>query len=100
VPGRGPTQFQTIGSGELLGWTPLLGPGPMTATARALTPTQLVVINAAQVLALCTHDPKFGYELLRRTARALARRLAATRLQLLDVYRDLLPVVGDEGGLP
>jgi len=28
----------------------------------------------------------------------LAQRLGATRLQLLDVYRDLMPVRTDEGG--
>ena len=31
-----PRRFQTVGPGELLGWSPLLGAGPMTASARAL----------------------------------------------------------------
>ena len=37
------------------------------------------------------HDPGFGCEFLRRTAKALASRLSATRLQLLDVFRDQAP---------
>jgi CRP-like cAMP-binding protein len=65
----------------------------MTATARALAPTRLVALDASQVLALCHHDPAFGFTLMRRTAQALAARLSATRLQLLDVYRQELPVV-------
>jgi len=98
LPGRGRTRFQTAGPGELLGWSSLLDTGPMIATARTLAPTRFLVFNTAQVQALCAHDIKFGYEFVRRTARTLAQRLAATRLQLLDVYRDLLPLVPDEGG--
>src|SRR5437764_6347249 len=33
--GCGGTPLQTVGPGELLGWSPVLASGPMTATARA-----------------------------------------------------------------
>jgi CRP-like cAMP-binding protein len=98
VPGKGLVQIHTVGSGELLGWSPLLGEGPMTASARTLGPCQLVALDANQLLVLMRHDPVFGMELLRRTASALAQRLSATRLQLLDVFRHELPAVPDEGG--
>jgi CRP-like cAMP-binding protein len=98
TPGQGCKRIQTVGPGELLGWSPILGPGPMTATARALGPTRLVALDAAQVLAACAHNPAFGFTLMRRTAQALAARLSATRLQLLDVYRHDLPVAGPTGG--
>ena len=91
-----PRRFQTVGPGELLGWSPLLGSGPMTASARALTDATVVALDAAAVLALCEQDPKFGFHFMRRTAAALAARLSATRLQLLDVFRHELP--GAEGG--
>jgi CRP-like cAMP-binding protein len=93
VPGCGPRRIHTVGTGELLGWSPVLDQGPMTATGRALVPTQVVAIDAFQVLALCHQDPDFGYAFMRRTARALAQRLNATRLQLLDVYRTEFPEV-------
>jgi CRP-like cAMP-binding protein len=93
APGQGCKRIQTIGPGELLGWSPVLGQGPMTATARALVPTQLAVLDAARVVALCRHDPEFCFTFLWRTAEALASRLNATRLQLLDVYRSELPGV-------
>jgi CRP-like cAMP-binding protein len=96
---RGMVRLHTVGTGELLGWSPLLGPaGPMTATARALGPCRLLALHAPQLLALAEHNPKLGMELLRRTALALARRLDATRLHLLDVFRDDLTVVTDQGG--
>jgi CRP-like cAMP-binding protein len=91
MPGQGPRRIHTVGPGELLGWSPVLGPQPMTATARAVTPTKLVSLDAGQVLALCHHDPAFGFAFMHRVARALAQRLNATRLQLLDVYRYELP---------
>ena len=100
VSARESKRFQTVGAGELLGWSPLLGQVEMTATARALRPSTLAAIDAVQLLAICEHDPKFGFEFMRRTARALSKRLAATRLQLLDVYRAELPgviVLAEEG---
>jgi CRP/FNR family transcriptional regulator, cyclic AMP receptor protein len=90
-PGRRPRRFQTVGPGELLGWSPLLGSGPMTATARALTDVRVVVLQARAVLDLCARDPRFGFQFMQRTAAAVAARLSATRLQLLDVYRHELP---------
>ncbi len=98
TPGQGCKRFQTVGAGELLGWSPILGLNEVTATARVLEPAKLLVIEARQLAALCEHNPRFGYEFMRRTALALSQRLNATRLQLVDVYRHELPVVTDRGG--
>ena len=97
TPGQGCIRFQTVGAGELLGWSPILGLNEVTATARILEPARLLVIEARQLAALCEHNPRFGYEFMRRTALALSQRLNATRLQLVDVYRHELPVVTDRG---
>jgi CRP-like cAMP-binding protein len=67
----------------------------MTATARVLEPTTLLLIDAKQLAALCEHNPRFGYEFMRRTALVLSQRLSATRLQLLDIYHHELPVHPD-----
>ena len=82
VPGRGAVRVQTVGPGDLLGWSPVLGLGPMTATARAVSRCRLAALEADRVLALCAHDPQFGVAFLRCTAVALAQRLQATRRQL------------------
>jgi CRP/FNR family transcriptional regulator, cyclic AMP receptor protein len=86
-PDQAVKRTYTVGPGELLGWSPLLSKLPMTATARPLTLTRVVALNAGKVLALCEQDPRFGYAFMRRTAQALARRLDATRAQLVDQYR-------------
>ena len=58
-----------------------------------LDTTRVVEINIAQLLTICERDPQFGYELMRRTALALAKRLSATRMQLLNVYGPNLPQI-------
>jgi CRP/FNR family cyclic AMP-dependent transcriptional regulator len=95
APGAGCRRILTVGKGELLGWSPVLEHAPLTATARTIVDTTAVQINAGQVLTLCEHNPRFGYEFMRRAAVALAKRLSATRLQLLDVYGTEMPPVAE-----
>lgn len=86
TPGGGCKRILTVGDGELLGWSPALGQQRMTATARALTDVRAIVIDGQQLLAECEQNPRLGYEFMQRAALALAKRLSATRLQLLNVY--------------
>ena len=86
VPARGCTRILTLGPGDLLAWSSLLGEGRMTATAVALSPAKLLAASAPDVGALCLADREFGFELMRGMALALSKRLIATRLQLLDLY--------------
>jgi len=90
-PEQWPRRFQTLGAGELLGWSPLFGADAMTASARAITDVRVVALEAKGILAVCEQDPRFGFAFMRRTAAAIAARLSATRLQLLDVYKYELP---------
>jgi CRP/FNR family transcriptional regulator, cyclic AMP receptor protein len=75
-----------VGAGDLLGITPAVGQSLSTGTTRTLAPTQAIELNASQVLTLCEHNPRFGYEFMRQVALAISQRLNATRLQLLDVF--------------
>jgi CRP-like cAMP-binding protein len=87
VPGAGSVAVQHVGPGELLGWSPVLGLGPMTAGARALTRCRLAALDAGQIQTLCQRDPWFGVEFYRHIAVTLANRLSATRRQLSDMRR-------------
>jgi len=86
APGVGCKKILTIGPGELLGWSPVLGQDRMTATARSVSTVRAIELNGSEVLAICERNPRFGYQFMRRAALALAKRLSATRLQLLDVF--------------
>src|SRR5271166_4573029 len=65
VPDVGSVQVLKVGPGKLLGWSSVLGCGPMKATARALTVCRLAALDAGQVLQLVEADPKFGVEFFR-----------------------------------
>jgi CRP-like cAMP-binding protein len=88
VSGRGPVRILTLGQGDMLGWSPLLGTGRMTATATALEPTHAFAIAGLKIRSLCERNHEAGYRIMRQTATALAQRLTATRLQLLDLFAE------------
>jgi CRP-like cAMP-binding protein len=88
VPGRGPVRILTIGQGELLGWSAMLGTGPMTATATVLEPTSAFAISGTTIRALCEQNHEVGYRIMQQTAATLAQRLTATRLQMLDLFAE------------
>jgi CRP/FNR family cyclic AMP-dependent transcriptional regulator len=76
----------TVGSGDLLAWSAILGDGTMTSTAIAVEPSRVIVIVASDLKNCFRRDTKFGYEMMQVVAKALSIRLLATRLQLLDLY--------------
>lgn len=95
VPGRGETPILSLEAGDMLGWSALLGGGPMTARATAVEPTELIVAEGAVLRRMCEEDHDFGYEMMQQMAIALSRRLLATRLQLLDLFA---PASSEEQG--
>jgi CRP-like cAMP-binding protein len=92
VPGRGNIRILSLGPGDMVAWSSLLSGGRMTTSAVAVEDTQIVSISAADVLAACESNHTFGYVLMRQLAKALADRLVATRLQLLDLFAETTSV--------
>ena len=78
-----------------MGLSSLLDGVKLTATARTMAPTQAIAISGSQILTMGEHEPRFGYVFMRRAAAALSKRLNATRVQLLDVFGDQMPVVSE-----
>ncbi|MEZ6133489.1 MAG: cyclic nucleotide-binding domain-containing protein [Pirellulaceae bacterium] len=76
----------SVGVGELLAWSALIGDRSMTATATAMQDSAAIVFDAASLKAALDADVVLGYAVMQAVARALSRRLLATRLQLLDLY--------------
>ena len=86
VPNRGAVPLLTVGPGELLGWSGLLEASHSMASARALPPTSVLWLPARPLREACAANPQLGYQLSQGVLRAVAARLTATRLQLLDLY--------------
>jgi CRP/FNR family transcriptional regulator, cyclic AMP receptor protein len=85
-PTRGSLTVETIGAGEVLGWSWLFPPYVRHFDARALTPVRATVFDGACLRGKCDDDPVLGYELMKRFAHVFVARLQWTRIRLLDVY--------------
>ena len=85
MPPRGAIHIQTVGPGEVLGWSWLISPYRWHFTARAATEVRAFALDAHCLRMKCDNDHDFGYEILHRLARVMEDRLQATRLQLLDL---------------
>ena len=96
APKIGCRQLMEVGPGELFSWSPLVSRARLSDSAQTLVPTKAIAINGQEVLQLCKDNPEFGFEFMHRTARVLAERLAATRLQLLEMGGVRLPEVAIE----
>jgi CRP-like cAMP-binding protein len=83
VPGEGPVVIETIGMGELLGWSWLFPPFKWAFGAVAATAVEAFEFDAPTVRQLCAADPALGYELNQRITEVLAKRLRATQIRLI-----------------
>lgn len=92
MPRQGPRRVLSVGPGDILAWSAILGDGRMTTSATTTTPTRLIAWPADQLLELCQNDHEIGFVFMQRIAQALSRRLTATRLQLLDMFAETEPI--------
>lgn len=86
VPGRRAAVLETLGHGDLLGWSWLFPPYIWHLGAQAQSPVRATEYDATIVRALCEADPAFGRAVSRRVAEIVAHRLLQTRTRLLDLY--------------
>ncbi|HYW03973.1 MAG TPA: cyclic nucleotide-binding domain-containing protein [Gammaproteobacteria bacterium] len=85
-PHLGRVALESIGAGDLLGWSWLAAPRVWQLDAHAAGPVTTVAFDAACVRRAMEHDHELGYQLLQRFVGVIAHRLQASRLQRLDVY--------------
>lgn len=86
TPDRGPLMIQTLGPGEVVGWSWLMPPYRWHFDTRALELTRALALDGDCLRRKCENDPRLGHELYRRIAEMLVQRLVAVRLQLIDFY--------------
>jgi len=76
--------IQTLGPGEVLGWSWLLPPYQWHYSARALEPTEMIALDGKTLRTKCEEDHDLGYEMMKRFALVIVQRLAATRSRSLN----------------
>lgn len=102
-----PIHIQTIGAGEVLGWSWLFSPYLWHFDARAIEPAKVLFIYGSRLRERCDDDHDFGYELVKRMAEVMMGRLQATRWQLFEIsdlalrsQREALQLAAQLGNTP
>jgi CRP/FNR family cyclic AMP-dependent transcriptional regulator len=83
IPGQGRVPIDTIGMGDLIGWSWLFSPFMWAFGAVAAGPVEAFEFDARTVRAWCASEPALGYEVTRRVAEVLTKRLKSTRSRLI-----------------
>jgi CRP/FNR family cyclic AMP-dependent transcriptional regulator len=77
----------TVKPNEIFGWSALVEPYKLTASARCATPVRVVAIAAPGLRALMAVSCALGFRLMQRACQVSSARLSATRVQLLSTVR-------------
>ncbi|MFG3255348.1 cyclic nucleotide-binding domain-containing protein [Streptomyces sp. NPDC048172] len=84
VPGRCAQALDTLGHGDLVGWSWLFPPYRWHLSGRAVAPVHAYEFDARAVRELCEQDPVLGNAVSVAVARVVAHRLRAARSRLLE----------------
>ena len=82
----GPLTIQTLGKGEVLGWSWLFPPYQWHFDARARQATRAIAMDGRCLRGKCDADPALGYDLMKRFSAIMHERMQAARLQIIDLY--------------
>ncbi len=88
TPNRGPVTIETLGDGDILGWSWLIPPYTWHFNAKAIETTRMIALDGKCLRGKCENDHHLGYELMKRFSEIIIKRIDSTRLQLLDIYGD------------
>jgi CRP/FNR family transcriptional regulator, cyclic AMP receptor protein len=78
--------IQTIGGGDVLGWSWLFPPYYTHFDARALEPTEAMFFYGTRLREMCDADHSLGYAMLTRIANVVIDRLVATQRRLVGSH--------------
>jgi len=91
TPERGPVIVQSLGEGEVLGWSWMMPPYRWRFDARAVELTRAIALDGRCLRERSEEDHDLGFQLMKRAAHVMEERFQATRLQLLDIYGRVAP---------
>jgi len=81
-----PVIIETIGAGDLVGWSWMFSPYVWHFTARAAEPTEAIFFYGTILREYCERDPSLGYELFKRIAPIMLKRLQSARQKMLSIH--------------
>ncbi len=86
VPERGDVTILTVEPGDVYLWSALVPPFRASSTGTAIEPIEAIVFDGSALRAALREDCELAQALYPRVLVAVARRLHATRLQMLDLF--------------
>jgi CRP/FNR family cyclic AMP-dependent transcriptional regulator len=86
VPERGAVTILTVEPGDVFGWSALVEPHQSTSSAVVLEAAEAIVFDGPALRRILASDAALAASVYPRLLTAVARRLVATRTQLLDLY--------------
>lgn len=81
-----PVVIETIGAGDLLGWSWMMPPYQWHFTARAIEPTEAIFFAGPILRQYCEKDHSLGFELHKRMSAVMMRRLQAARKKMIAIH--------------
>jgi len=85
-PTRDRITLQTLGEGDVLGWSWLFEPYAWFSDCRTTELTRVVALNGSCLRTKCENDRDLGFKVMTRVSKLIIDRLRACRLQILDMY--------------
>lgn len=85
--GLEPIKIQSVGAGNILGWSWLFPPYRWHFDAYCEGLVRAVSFDGKCLRKKCEDDKELGYEFLKRFVYIITRRLEAARLQIMDIYK-------------
>jgi CRP/FNR family cyclic AMP-dependent transcriptional regulator len=86
VPERGDITILTVEPGDIYLWSALIPPFRASSTGTAIEPIEAIIFEGAALRAALRDECELATALYPRVLVAVARRLYATRQQMLDLF--------------
>jgi CRP-like cAMP-binding protein len=80
-----PVVIETIGPGDLLGWSWMFPPYTWRFTARAIEPSSAIFFYGTILREYCERDHSLGYELFKRMAPIMIKRMQSARERIVTL---------------
>ena len=79
--------IDTIGAGDLLGWSWMFPPYTWRFTARAIEPSSAIFFYGTLLREYCERDHLLGYELFKRMAPIMIKRMQSAREKIVSLMQ-------------
>ena len=84
------TTVYTVGKGEIFGWSALVPPHRLTASARCQGKADIITINGEELLNLLDKESRIGYVVMKNLSALISSRLASTTIALRHEIQKLI----------